>query len=226
MGTYHNNMASERNSTLPIGRKPVNTTNAVARPTSVESKSVEPASEPLLLDQENDPNTPIKAFDQKQSASAISVVPIKDQIHSATLNQEDFAVGGYSTEKVSPCSETIAPSRVSWGNTLRRVIEGWWQEILCCLVSVVALITLTMTLRKFNNQPLPDWPSGITLNTVLACIATICRSALLIPVTEGLAQAKWVWFKQPRPLKDFEAFDKASRGLGGSLSLLSHTKGW
>ncbi|SCO53762.1 uncharacterized protein FFNC_15170 [Fusarium fujikuroi] len=227
MGTsYHNNMASERNSTLPIGRKPVNTANAVARPTSVESKSVEPASEPLLLDQENDPNTPINAFDQKRSASAIGVVPIKDQIHSASLNQEDFAVGGYSTEKVNPCSETIVPRRVSWGNTLRRVIEGWWQEILCCLVSVVALITLTMTLRKFNNQPLPDWPSGITLNTVLACIATICRSALLIPVTEGLAQAKWVWFKQPRPLKDFEAFDKASRGLGGSLSLLSHTKGW
>ncbi|KAL9571895.1 hypothetical protein ACKAV7_003884 [Fusarium commune] len=145
-------MASERNSTLPIGRKPVNTANAVARPTSVESKSVEPASEPLLLDQENDPNTPTKAFDQKQSVSAIGVVPIKDQIHSATLNQEDFAVGGYSTEKVSPCAETIVP--------------------------------------------------------------------------KGLAQAKWVWFKQPRPLKDFEAFDKASRGLGGSLSLLSHTKGW
>ncbi|KAG4259284.1 hypothetical protein FPRO03_12960 [Fusarium proliferatum] len=145
-------MASERNSTLPIGRKPVNTTNAVARPTSVESKSVEPASEPLLLDQENDPNTPTKAFDQKRSASAIGVVPIEDQIHSATLNQEDFAVEGYSTEKVNTCSETIVP--------------------------------------------------------------------------KGLAQAKWVWFKQPRPLKDFEAFDRASRGLGGSLSLLSHTKGW
>jgi len=211
-------MASEHKSTLPIRRKPVNTANSVARPTSVESKSVEPASEPLLLDQENDPNTPARAFDPKRSASAISVVPINDQLHSATLNQEGFAVGGYSTEKVS--------RRVIWGNTQRRIIEGWWQEILCCLVSVVALITLTMTLRKFNNQPLPDWPSGITLNTVLACIATICRSALLIPVTEGLAQAKWVWFKQPRPLKDFEAFDKASRGLGGSLSLLSHTKGW
>ncbi|KAF4946585.1 hypothetical protein FGADI_11064, partial [Fusarium gaditjirri] len=195
-------MESERDSTPPIWRKPINTADTVARPPSAESRSVEPASEPLLLDQENDPNTPIKAFDQKQSASAVGVVPISDQIHRSTLNQEDFAVGGYSTEKVGPCAETIVPSRVSWGNTLRRVIEGWWQEMLCCLVSVVALVILTMTLKKFNNQPLPDWPS------------------------EGLAQAKWVWFKQPRPLKDFEAFDKASRGLGGSLSLLSHTKGW
>ncbi|EXK78379.1 hypothetical protein FOQG_16944 [Fusarium oxysporum f. sp. raphani 54005] len=219
-------MESERDCTPPIWRKPINTVNAVARPTSVESRSVEPASEPLLLDQENDPNTTTKALDQKQSASAVGVVPINDQIHRLTLNQEDSAVGGYRTEKVSPCAETTVLSRVSWENTLRRIIEGWWQEMLCSLVSVVALVILTLTLRKFNNQPLPDWPSGITLNTVLACISTVCRAALLIPVTEGLAQAKWVWFKQPRPLKDFEAFDKASRGLGGSLSLLSHTKGW
>ncbi|KAF5978832.1 hypothetical protein FCOIX_5634 [Fusarium coicis] len=219
-------MESERDCTPPMWRKPINTVNAVARPTTVESRSVGPASEPLLLDQENDPKTTTKALDQKQSASAVGVVSINDQIHRLTLNQEDSAIGGYRTEKVSPYAETTVISRVSWENTLRRIIEGWWQEMLCCLVSVVALVVLTLTLRKFNNQPLPDWPSGITLNTVLACISTVCRAALLIPVTEGLAQAKWVWFKQPRPLKDFEAFDKASRGLGGSLSLLSHTKGW
>ncbi|KAF5638574.1 uncharacterized protein FTJAE_5237 [Fusarium tjaetaba] len=161
-------MESERDSTPPIWRKPINTVDAVARPTTVESRSVEPASEPLLLDQETDLDTTTKAFDQKQSASAVGVVPINDQIHRLTLNQEDSAIGGYRTEKVMPCAEA----------------------------------------------------------TVITCISTICRSALLIPVTEGLAQAKWVWFKQPRPLKDFEAFDKASRGLGGSLSLLSHTKGW
>ncbi|KAI3572040.1 hypothetical protein IWW34DRAFT_709064 [Fusarium oxysporum f. sp. albedinis] len=195
-------MESERSSTPPIWRKPINIADAVPRPTGVESRSVEPASEPLLLDQENDPSTLTKAFDQKKSASAVGVVPINDQIHRSTLNHEDFAVGGYRTEKVSPCAETIVPGKVRWENNLRRIIEGWWQEMLCCVVSIVALVILTMTLKKFNNQPLPDWPS------------------------EGLAQAKWVWFKQPRPLKDFEAFDKASRGLGGSLSLLSHTKGW
>ncbi|KAF5567957.1 hypothetical protein FPHYL_3020 [Fusarium phyllophilum] len=137
-------MESEHNSSPSIWRKPINTVDAVARPTTVESRSVEPASEPLLLDQENNTNTTTKAFDQKQSASAVGVVPINDQIHRSTSNQEDFAVGEYRTEKVSPCAETIVPSR----------------------------------------------------------------------------------FKQPRPLKDFEAFDKASRGLGGSLSLLTHTKGW
>ncbi|RGP58877.1 hypothetical protein FLONG3_11351 [Fusarium longipes] len=145
-------MESKRDSTPPIRRKPITTVDAVAWPTTVESGSVEPASEPLLLDQENDPNTPTKTFNEKQYASTAGVVPINDQIHRSTSNRENFAIGEYRAEKVSPCAETIVP--------------------------------------------------------------------------KGLAQAKWIWFKQPRPLKDFEAFDKASRGLGGSLSLLSHTKGW
>ncbi|RBR21966.1 uncharacterized protein FIESC28_04679 [Fusarium coffeatum] len=145
-------MESERGSTQPIRRKPMNTADAVTQPTGIDSRSVEPASEPLLSDQENDPNTPTKTFDQKQSPNLVSVVPANDQTLSPTLNQEDFATGGYKTEKASPCAEAIS--------------------------------------------------------------------------SKGLAQAKWIWFKHPRPLKDFEAFDRASRGLGGSLSLLSHTKGW
>jgi hypothetical protein len=116
---------------------------------------------------------------------------------------------------------------IGWKESTRRIIDGWWQEILCCALSIVSLIVLTIILRKFDNKPLPNWPSGITLNTVLACVATLCRTTLLVPVTEGLGQAKWTWFKKkPRPLRDFEAFDKASRGLGGSLTLLAHTKGW
>jgi hypothetical protein len=131
------------------------------------------------------------------------------------------------TEKVDSHEGSMSESTGGWQKTTRRIIDGWWQEMLCCLISIIFLITLAITLRKFNNKPLPNWPSGITLNTVLACKATICRTALLIPVTEGLAQPKWTWFKmKPRPLKDFEAFDKASRGLGGSLSLLLYTKGW
>ncbi|KAF5549525.1 hypothetical protein FMEXI_4226 [Fusarium mexicanum] len=64
------------------------------------------------------------------------------------------------------------------------------------------------------------------INTVDAVAWPTTVESGSVGPAKGLAQAKWIWFKQPRPLKDFEAFDKASRGLGGSLSLLSHTKGW
>ncbi|EFQ34321.1 uncharacterized protein GLRG_09465 [Colletotrichum graminicola M1.001] len=50
-------------------------------------------------------------------------------------------------------------------------------------------------------------------------------TSFVLPVVESLSQYKWNWYKSPRPLKDFGAFDEASRGPWGSLKLLLTTKG-
>ncbi|KAF6793355.1 hypothetical protein CMUS01_16104 [Colletotrichum musicola] len=113
------------------------------------------------------------------------------------------------------------------GGLASRILKGWWQELACCAISIVSFVALVFFLRAFNGEPLPSWPSGITINTVVAFLATISRTAFVIPVAEGLSQAKWNWFKKkPRPLEDFDAFDQASRGPWGSLTLLLRTKGW
>ncbi|TDZ54061.1 hypothetical protein CTRI78_v006493 [Colletotrichum trifolii] len=65
-----------------------------------------------------------------------------------------------------------------------------------------------------------------TLNTLVAFLATLARAAFVTPVSESLSQLKWIWFRQPRTLKDFQDFDAASRGVWGSLLLLKTTKGW
>lgn len=112
-------------------------------------------------------------------------------------------------------------------NRRRNHIGAWWQEILCCGISVVAFIALVVFLNAYNGKPLPKWPSGITSNAVVALLSTISRTAFVIPVAEGLSQCKWNWFKlKARPLTDFDLFDQASRGPWGSLSLLTRTKGW
>lgn len=109
----------------------------------------------------------------------------------------------------------------------KRILKGWWQELICCVLSIASLVALVFFLRAFDGEPLPNWPSGITINTVVAFLATISRTAFVIPVTEGLSQAKWNWFKKkPRPLEDFDAFDQASRGPWGSVTLLFRTVGW
>ncbi|KAL3297287.1 Carboxylic ester hydrolase [Colletotrichum asianum] len=113
------------------------------------------------------------------------------------------------------------------GHRRNNQIGAWWQEILCCAISIVSLVVLIVFLHIFNGKPLPAWPSGITVNAVVAFLSTIARTAFLIPVVEGLSQCKWNWFKQKsRPLKDFDLFDQASRGPWGGLILLGRTKGW
>ncbi|KAK1579926.1 uncharacterized protein LY79DRAFT_562858 [Colletotrichum navitas] len=132
---------------------------------------------------------------------------------------------GYKLLKTSSYKETKrrTPRRLS-----RRgwyLLQGWWQEIVWCIISIICIVVLVMVLKSYDNEPLPNWPLGLTLNTVVAFIATFCRTSFVLPVVESLSQYKWNWYKSPRPLRDFGAFDEASRGPWGSLKLLLTTKG-
>ncbi|KAI8157588.1 hypothetical protein K4K49_005285 [Colletotrichum sp. SAR 10_70] len=111
---------------------------------------------------------------------------------------------------------------LSWNATFL----AWWQELIWCAISLISVCALYILLRHYDNKKLPDWPSGLTLNTVIALLATVARSAFVIPVSEGLSQLKWLWYRKQRTLKDFQDFDAASRGPWGSLQLVKTTKGW
>jgi hypothetical protein len=80
-------------------------------------------------------------------------------------------------------------------------------------------------LRVYNGQLSPEWPLGITLNTFLAFLTSLAKLALVIPVTAGLGQLRWLWFSKSRRLMEFELFEQASRGVLGSLRLLISLKG-
>jgi len=64
----------------------------------------------------------------------------------------------------------------------------------------------------------------MTLNTFLAFFTTFTKAAFMNPVVECISQWKWNWFHQDRSLVDFETFDKASRGVLGSVVLLKLLK--
>ncbi|KAF6797585.1 hypothetical protein CSOJ01_12903 [Colletotrichum sojae] len=109
----------------------------------------------------------------------------------------------------------------------RHTLLEWWPEVVWCVVSVACIAVLVSVLSVYDDKPLPNWSLGLTLNTVIAFISTVCRTAFVIPVVETLSQSKWSWLKRhgPRPLKDFQVFDEASRGHWGSLKLLFTLKG-
>jgi hypothetical protein len=127
------------------------------------------------------------------------------------------AVSNHYTEKGhTRCPATRIIARPRW----RRILSGWWPEMLSCAVSIISTISLVFVLRNYNNNALPQWPLGLTLNTLIAFLATVSRSTFIIPVNECVSQSKWLWFRRNKPLKDFQTFDEASRGPWGSLKLV------
>jgi hypothetical protein len=109
--------------------------------------------------------------------------------------------------------------------------QGWWlYEILAAAFSGSAMTALLGVLYGYNGRVVQRLPLGITLNGVVAVLATISRTSLMVPVASGLSQGKWIWFSPKRALpngkrlEDLETFDNASRGSWGSLQLLWRLK--
>ncbi|KAK0633884.1 hypothetical protein B0T14DRAFT_491972 [Immersiella caudata] len=133
--------------------------------------------------------------------------------------------------KNDPFASNASPKRPPIRNdrkdrVLKRFRQFWVPDILWCLVGLGCGAAIVGVLAKYDGERPPAWALGITLNTFLAFLATIAKASLLIPVTRGLGQLRWVWFSSaPRRADDFELFEGATRGAFGSLRFLVSLKG-
>lgn len=108
--------------------------------------------------------------------------------------------------------------------------DYWKWEIAGVVGSALALMGIIIFASHYDDGPTPSWSMTVqkydktftvTMNSILSLLSTIAKICVLIPVTKGLGQLKWVWFaKQERSLKDIETFESASRGLTGSALLM------
>ncbi|KID98769.1 hypothetical protein MAJ_05150, partial [Metarhizium majus ARSEF 297] len=102
----------------------------------------------------------------------------------------------------------------------------WASEASWCLVAFLLLGLLVFALLQFDGKTQPKWPLGLSLNTLIAFLSTICRCVMVHPIAEGLLQLKWNWFAgKGRPLRDIRLFDKASRSSWASLKLVTRLRG-
>lgn len=95
------------------------------------------------------------------------------------------------------------PSRED--GTLSRIAHNWWLwELASCLFSIGCITAIAGVLMRFDAHPLPSWPYGITLNTLISLLAVVAKSAMLVVVASCIGQLRWNWFTRARSLADFE----------------------
>ncbi|KAF2269338.1 hypothetical protein CC78DRAFT_604027 [Lojkania enalia] len=100
------------------------------------------------------------------------------------------------------------------------VFRAWGEEFFLLLLAFWLIAAIITLLRTLSGSPLPSWPIGLNLSTILAILATLLRSSLVIVTESVIGQAKWIWQRQPRPVRHLAYFDDASRGPWGSFLLL------
>lgn len=103
----------------------------------------------------------------------------------------------------------------------RNVFGAWGFEIFTLLWSIALLLAIFFILMRHRRKELPNWGDTITINALVAVLATLLRVGIAFIAAEITGQAKWDWISQrSRPVKDMQIFDDASRGVIGSLKLL------
>lgn len=115
---------------------------------------------------------------------------------------------------------------VSSGNSKYLNGGSWTVEIISFTIALFSLVAVIGVLAHYDGEAMPNWPTGMTLNTLIALLTAIANAALASPLQQGLSQLKWINFKrESRPLTDMEAYDDASRGIWGSIKLLVMGRG-
>lgn len=102
-------------------------------------------------------------------------------------------------------------------------LKHWLLELGCWIASFIAFAAIVAVLAYFDGRTYSELRYGININTLVSILATLGTAFLTVPLNNGLGQLKWLRFRTPRELGDFELLDGASRGAWGSLQLLFST---
>ncbi|KAB8207424.1 hypothetical protein BDV34DRAFT_192235 [Aspergillus parasiticus] len=126
----------------------------------------------------------------------------------------------YQSASADIKTNTSSPTSLS-----SKVNDYWVLEIASCCGSAGALVGIIVFLNAYNGKPSPDWPYGMTVNSILSWLVQIFTALLLEPIAACLSQARWNSLSSAGcRLSDISLYDFASRGAFGCISLIWHSK--
>jgi hypothetical protein len=101
----------------------------------------------------------------------------------------------------------------------------WLLESISSILALGFLIGIAIIFWYMDDKPLSAWRGRISLNATISILTTAYTTALMHGVSTFIGQSKWLHFQNgSRKLADFEIFDGASRGVWGSILLLTTVK--
>ena len=175
-----------------------------------------------------------------------------DSITTSVAESEDVGTGrtvsgyrvsrkpiGHTYSQAASEDEVVLESaRITHTPITFRSLSGllvWWlPELGASILSVASLLGIVYILRTVRGRSVTDvhLPKHVTLNGLLAAIATVNKACLTVPVYSGMMQEMWIYFAAEARavvcrsrLREMELYTNASISTLGSLVFLVHTRG-
>lgn len=159
-----------------------------------------------------------------------ATVDAKPHDYSQSTVMESHTKSDYDNLDLTPTT-AAEPRHRKPRDRSPNILRWWCTEILACVASILAIVVQVIVLRKYDGMPEDSWPSKtLTLNGLIAILATACRGSLMVGVASALAQSRWTRFshaslEKPYCLHDYVILDEASRGPWGGFRVLWRFKG-
>ena len=133
----------------------------------------------------------------------------EQNLSPAKMNQHTITRQSPDGNKGLPISKRV--SLLNWVN------NHWVLEIASCIGSLVALFGIIGFLLKYDGTTIPNWPYGITINSVLSWIVLVFNAFMLGTIATCFGQMAWVNFSMAsgKPFSDINLYHWASRGAIG-----------
>ncbi|RWA04940.1 hypothetical protein EKO27_g10171 [Xylaria grammica] len=121
-------------------------------------------------------------------------------------------------ESISPGFESnTTPNRTDVNRHYRLmqwVNDYWIWEFASWIVSSLLLAGVVLTLSLHQDQPLPEWPFGITINALISFLSSLSTSTLVVVISSIIGQRSWATLASAeRPLRQLELNVTSIAGL-------------
>jgi hypothetical protein len=172
----------------------------------------------------------LRAQDEQMQTGSIELAPLV----AARTFPESQTTFCSTTAMLRDPEQTFAGTRQSSRTSkcisviTRICLDTWIAETVACIFSIACITAIASILYVYDDRPIPRFPSGVTLNTIVSILSTSARSAIISTVSTCVGQLKWCWYRRSKKsLNDAQTMDDASRGLSGAIRMLcSRTGGY